>query len=84
MLFRSNKDDCWRYTIESSEGYCETTDDVEEARSMVASALREVRSAYHEQVNDSARDQAQDVLDSLHEAGKAALVLNALRNAGLV
>lgn len=69
----------YRYTVEV-DGDEDGTDDLGEARAMVAARLRDLRAGRMEEVTDGAREAVEALLDG----GKAHEVLKALKAAGLI
>lgn len=60
---------------------CDRTDD---ARSMIADAIREARGAFIDTQRDNDNDALAAALDAITDAGKAADALAALKAAGLI
>jgi hypothetical protein len=71
--------DTYRYTV-AVDGDEDGTDDLAEARVMVAGRLRDLRAERMEEIADEAREAVETLLDG----GKGHAVLKALKAAGLI
>lgn len=69
----------FRYTVEV-DGYEDGTDDLDEARQMVAGRLRELRAERLDEITDAAREKVEILFDD----GRVYEVLKALKAAGLI
>lgn len=69
----------FRYTVDV-DGYEDGTDDLAEARQMVAGRLRELRETRMEEITDAAREKVETLFDD----GRVYEVLKALWDAGLI